>query len=211
MFTDGLDSNALRWVKEGKRQSYEANNHNDDSYKVRNLRPIIGPLSGYGSRNVHGNISASASDDDDMSTDTEEEEGVYGGRRYLMDSSPQDDRARAPANASFPRQNYGKHRYATDSVYSDDISSSMETIGRRNLDERTNPGSSRHHPLRRSSNRYTDEEDSDESNASSEFSSTQPVEKGSKANVRSSYASDGYGSSVYSVAAAAADKVIESI
>ncbi|KAJ0695329.1 hypothetical protein HanOQP8_Chr10g0348411 [Helianthus annuus] len=89
-----------------------------------------------------------------MSTDSEEE--VYGGR-YSLDSSPQNDIV-FPSNRSYD-PTHVRPRYH---VYSSDVSSSVETMGaRRNGTNRV-----------RNSCMYVEDE-SDDSNGSSEFSTTQ--------------------------------------
>ncbi|KAG5544442.1 hypothetical protein RHGRI_017013 [Rhododendron griersonianum] len=85
------------------------------------------------------------------------------GRRYSINSSPQDDRVPAN-NAAAQRQQL---IYASGSVYLDDVTSSREMIGRRNgnVAERMMRGANRY-PIGR--NGYTEDESSD-SAASSEF------------------------------------------
>lgn len=137
--------------------------------------------------------SRSASEND-MTTDSEDE--VYGGR-YSLDSSPQDDRV--PKNNTAAQRYYSSGQRqqpinASGSVYSDDVTSSRETIGRGNgnVAERLMRGANRY-PI--GSIGYTEDESSD-SAASSEFSSTQ-VESNNGAGPRArAYATDGYASSV---------------
>lgn len=132
--------------------------------------------------------------ENDMTTDSEEE--VYGGR-YSLDSSPQDDRV--PTNNAAAQRYYGSAQrqqpvYASGSVYSDDVTSSRETIGRGNGNgaERLMRGANRY-PIGRDG--YTEDESSD-SAASSEFSSTQ-VRSNNGAGPRArACASEGYASSV---------------
>lgn len=127
--------------------------------------------------------------ENDMSTDSEEE--VYGGR-YSLDSSPQDDRV--PSNAAGRRYSNPVERkvqYGSDSMYSEDVSSSRETVGRGRgaVVDRLMKGANRY-PV--GSNGYTEEESSD-SAASSEFSSTVRRSDiglpGSKASLSEGYAS----------------------
>ncbi|XP_057470363.1 uncharacterized protein LOC130759232 [Actinidia eriantha] len=206
MFTEGLDNNALRWVREGS-----VNQKKEVPHSISNLRPRIDPYSnirtgsggqGFGmpppskfrsghlsgvipvSRSIPGDADDSGSaSDNDLTTDSEEE--VYGGR-YSLDSSPQDDRV--PNNAA-------SQRYYS-SVYSDDVSSSRETTergngngnGNGNVAERVMRGANRY-PVGR--NGYTEHESWD-SAASSEFSSTQV---GINNGIRH-HGSEGYASSV---------------
>ncbi|KAG5528891.1 hypothetical protein RHGRI_029521 [Rhododendron griersonianum] len=92
----------------------------------------------------------------DMITESEDE--VYG-RRYSVDSSPQDDRV--PANNAAAQRYYS---YASGSVYLDDVTSSRETIGRGNgnVAERMMRGANRY-PIGRN------EDESFDSATSSEF------------------------------------------
>lgn len=191
MFTEGLDTNALKWVKEGS-----ANTRRDSPLSVSDQRGRIDPLSKmrnggrsaglpppskFRSGHLSGvvpisnvvpqyyNGSASASDND-MSTDSEEE--IYGGR-YSLDSSPQDDRIPSTTAASRYHNPARRHAplYASDSMFSDDIYSSRETLGRENTDvaKRMAMGVKRQSVQR---SVYTEDESSD-SAASSEFSTTQ--------------------------------------
>ncbi|KAK1396035.1 Pesticidal crystal cry8Ba [Heracleum sosnowskyi] len=213
MFTEGLDKSALRWVKEGS-----VNNKKEVPMSMSSQRPRIDPVSsartgsrGFGlpptskfrSGHLPDMIPVSRTiprqyDDDsrsesenDMSTDSEEE--VYG-RRYSLDSSPQDDRVTSSA-ATRRYSNPAERRvqYGSDSMYSEDVSSSRETVGRGRggVVDRLMKGANRY-PV--GSNGYTEEESSD-SAASSEFSSTVRRSDiglpGSKA-----YLSEGYASSV---------------
>ncbi|MFS7974801.1 hypothetical protein Hanom_Chr10g00872971 [Helianthus anomalus] len=172
MFTEGLDTNALRWVKQGSN-----NPKKEVPNFVPNQRPRIDPVPsrngnrGFGlpptskfrsghlpgvipiSQVLPGEDTNSASEND-MSTDSEEE--VYGGR-YSLDSSPQNDIV-FPSNRSYD-PTHVRPRYH---VYSSDVSSSVETMGaRRNGTNRV-----------RNSCMYVEDE-SDDSNGSSEFSTTQ--------------------------------------
>ncbi|XP_076884501.1 uncharacterized protein LOC143533654 [Bidens hawaiensis] len=174
MFTEGLDNNALRWVKEGSNNSKK-----EVPYFVPNQRSRFDPITsrngnrGFGlppaskfrsghlpgpgvipiSQVLPGEDTNSASEND-MSTDLDGE--VYGGR-YSIDSSPQDDRV-LPGTRSYD-PTHVRPRYH---VYSSDVSSSVETMGARRTDKNrvTN------------NNAYVDDE-SDDSNGSSEFSTTQ--------------------------------------
>ncbi|KAI3825941.1 hypothetical protein L1987_07702 [Smallanthus sonchifolius] len=145
-------------------------------YFVPNQRPRIDPISsrngnrGFGlppatkfrSGHLPGVIPISqvlpgedinSASENDMSTDSDGE--VYGGR-YSLDSSPPDDIV-LPSNRSYG-STHARPRYH---VYSSDVSSSIETMGAR----RTNKNHVR--------NSVCVEVESDDSNGSSEFSTTQ--------------------------------------
>ncbi|TXG52695.1 hypothetical protein EZV62_021864 [Acer yangbiense] len=206
MFTEGLDSNARRWV--GEKQV---------PFSHSNLRPRIDPITGLRGgrgfdlpppskfrsghlpttaipvsstllpRDVDGSASAS---ENDVTTDSEDE--VYG-RRYSLDSSPQDPRI--PNRNGIPLQSSTRYASASDYPYSD-VSSSRETIfGReRNVGERLVRQGGR--------NVYTEEEEEEEesdSAGSSEFSTTQVGSiNGAGGMRRRVYTSEGYASSVAS-------------
>lgn len=197
-----------------KKQS-SVNQKKEVPYSVSNLRLRPGsgrgiglpPPSNFRSGHLSGVIPVSktlpiddiddsqSATENDMTTDSEEE--VYGGR-YSLDSSPQDDRVPTKNAAAAQRYNGSAQRqqpvYASGSVYSDDVTSSRETIGRGNgnVAERLMRGANRY-PI--GSNGYTEDESSD-SAASSEFSSTQVgSNKGAGPRARA-YASEGYASSV---------------
>lgn len=136
---------------------------------------------------VDESVSAS---DNDMTSDSEEE--VYGGR-YSLDSSPQDDRI--PTNATAQRfTSERRPEYASDNLYSGDVSSSRETIGRGrvNVAQRVMTGAHRY-PV--GSNGYTEDE-SDDSVSSSEFSTTQAGSVSGGLHHARGNASEGYASSV---------------
>lgn len=208
MFTEGLDKNAVRWVRE-----------KDAAFSNSTLRSRVDPITGIRSGGGRGfglpptskfrsghlpstaipvsrtiptdGAESGSNSENDMSTDSEEE--VYGGR-YSLDSSPQDDRISNGNNA---------HRYgnsaqrrlhdATDYVYSD-VSSSMETVvGRKgHLAERLAKRNGRH-PVGHYG--YTEDESSD-SAASSEFSTTQVGSINGTVPRTTACVSDGYASSV---------------
>lgn len=203
MFTEGLDKNALRWVRE-KEVPFS-------NTAMRSRDPISGMKSGGGrgfglpppSKFRSGHLPANklpvsavetfdsrSNSDMDASVDSEEE--VYGGR-YSLDSSPQD--SRVPNGAA---KRYGnvaqmpRSRYASDYTFSD-VSSSRETLTGRQ-------GMARDPVMRGAANGrqngFTEDESSD-SAASSEFSTTQV---GSSINgtlpKRRAYMSAGYASSV---------------
>ncbi|KAA8528345.1 hypothetical protein F0562_035700 [Nyssa sinensis] len=210
MFTEGLDSNALRWVREGS-----VNQKKEVPFSMSNARVRIDPISnirsgggrGFGlpppskfrsghlsgvipvSRTVPGDVDESGSaSDNDQTTDSEEE--VYGGR-YSLNSSPQDDRVPRDAAAQrYYNPAQGRPHYASDSMYSGDVSSSRETLGKGYVAERLMRGANRY-PVGK--NGYTEDESSD-SASSSEFSTTQAgsnnkAAPGSRANVSEGYAS----------------------
>ncbi|XP_024977361.1 uncharacterized protein LOC112514945 [Cynara cardunculus var. scolymus] len=186
MFTEGLDTNAVRWVKEGSN-----NLKKDVPYFASNQRPRIDPISsrngsrGFGlpppskfssghlpgvvpiSQVLPGEATNSGSEND-MSTDSDGE--VYGGRYSLDSSSPQDDRV-PPSNRYYdPVQRRPQYH-----VYSSDVSSSIEITGGRGrgnvVDRLMMRGTNKNHVR---SNVYTEDE-SDDSRASSEFSTTQKM------------------------------------
>ncbi|KAG4954837.1 hypothetical protein JHK87_040431 [Glycine soja] len=204
MFTEGLDRNALRWVRE-KEVPFS-----NTALRSRN-DPISGMKSGAGrgfglpppSKFRSGHLPANAipvstvmlgetgdsgsnSDNDDS---IESEEEVYGGR-YSLDSSPQD--RRVPNGAARRYGNLTGPRYASDYTYSE-VSSSRETLVGR-------PGTVRDPLMRGATNvrqsGFT-EDDSSDSAASSEFSTTQVGGSINGALPRGrTYLSEGYASSV---------------
>ncbi|XP_030934042.1 uncharacterized protein LOC115959685 isoform X1 [Quercus lobata] len=207
MFTEGLDKNALRWVRE-----------KEVTLSNSNMRPRIDPIAGirnvggrgFGlpppskfrsghlpmnaipvSRTIPGDVDDSGSNSEkDMSTESDEE--VYGGR-YSLESSPQDERVPNATAHRYGNPVQRQARYGSDYMYSD-VSSSMETVvGRRgNLAERLVRGNGRY-PVGR--NGYTEDESSD-SAASSEFSSTQVGSINGAVPQGRAYVSGGYASSV---------------
>ncbi|KAA8538165.1 hypothetical protein F0562_027773 [Nyssa sinensis] len=216
MFTEGLDNNALRWAREGS-----VNQKKEVPYSVSNSRPRIDPISnirsgggrGFGlpppskfrsghlsgvipvSRAIHGDVDDTGSaSENDLTTDSEEE--VYGGR-YSLDSSPQNDRV--PINAAAQRYyNPAERRpqYTSDSVYSDDVNSSVETLGRGygNVAERERLTKEANGcPVGR--NGYSEDECSD-SATSSEFSTTQVGSNNGAVPCTRAHVSEGYASSV---------------
>ncbi|KAK7301122.1 hypothetical protein RJT34_11983 [Clitoria ternatea] len=196
MFTEGLDKNALRWVREKEVPI------SNTALRSRN-DPMSGMKSGVGRgfglpppakfRSGHlpaSSIPISAGDasisnsDNDASIDSEEE--AYGGR-YSLDSSPQDHRVTNGGARRFGNLTQRVPRYASDYTYSE-VSSSRETLVGR-------PGGTRVIPNVRQSG-FT-EDDSSDSAASSEFSTTQ-VGGSINGNLPRSraYVSEGYASSV---------------
>jgi hypothetical protein len=207
MFTEGLDKNALRWVRE-----------KDVPLSSSNMRPRIDPISGIRngsgrgvglpppskfrsghlpanaipvSRTIPGDFDDSGSNsENDMSTDSEEE--VYGGR-YSLESSPPDERVPNGAAHRYGNPVQRRTHYASDYMYSD-VSSSMETVAGRqgDLPERLVRNNGRY-PVGR--NGYTEDESSD-SAGSSEFSSTQVGSINGAVPRSRAYVSEGYASSV---------------
>ncbi|KAJ9146509.1 hypothetical protein P3X46_028765 [Hevea brasiliensis] len=217
MFTEGLDSNAVRWVRENQKEA---------TLSRSSLRPRIGPITnvragsrGFGlpppskfrsghlpstaipvSRTIPGDIGDSRSASDNDITTESDEDDVYGGR-YSLDSSPRDERI---PNSTAIGQRYGNAelrgaRYATDYVYSD-VSSSMETLAGRggSVAERVVRGNGRYEVGR---NGYTEDDyESSDSAASSEFSTTQAGSVSSALPRSRLRVSEGYASSVPSLA-----------
>ncbi|CAI0447970.1 unnamed protein product [Linum tenue] len=194
MFTEGLDSNSLRWVRNNQK---EASSPMPPHSAV--LRQRIDPISRTNSSRLpppskfrSGHLPNAAipvsraipADDDDGSrsvsdngdTESDDDDDVYGGGRYSLDSSPQDDKKFPNSNSRYASTSAARGaRYASDYSYSD-VSSSMETVAGRNgnVGGRSALGSA----FRgfsgggRSVNTEEDDEESD-SASSSEFSTTQ--------------------------------------
>ncbi|KAJ8747419.1 hypothetical protein K2173_012487 [Erythroxylum novogranatense] len=155
MFTEGLDSNALRWVRENQKEdafsSSSLRPRADQITNIRNSRGFVLPptakfRSGHlpptaipVSRTIPNDVDDSGSASENDITTESDEDDVYGGR-YSLDSSPQDERI---PNSTTMAPRYGGNvgqrssLYAGDYVYSD-VSSSVETMTgiRGNLDER---------------------------------------------------------------------------
>lgn len=207
MFTQGLDNNALRWVREGS-----AAKQKEEALSVSNQRPLNDPIlnirnssRGFGlpppskfrsghlpvgaipvSRAIPGEADDSGSgSDNDITTDSEGE--VYGGR-YSLDSSPQDGRV-AYRYTKPPER---RSQYVSD-MFSD-VSSSRETIGlvKGHFGDKILSGNGRYSVGK---NVYTEDESSD-SAASSEFSSTQVASNSGTVPPNKAYASEGYTSCV---------------
>ncbi|KAJ8762554.1 hypothetical protein K2173_007993 [Erythroxylum novogranatense] len=190
MFTEGLDSNALRWVRENQKEdafsSSSLRPRADQITNVRNSRGFVLPppakfRSGHlpptaipMSRTIPNDMEDSGSASENDITTESDEDDVYGGR-YSLDSSPQDERipnstTMAPRYSGNVAQRSSV--YASDYVYSD-VSSSVETMTgiRGNLDERLGRVNGRCAVGR---NVYPEDmEDESESASSSEFSTTQ--------------------------------------
>ncbi|KAF5765638.1 hypothetical protein HanRHA438_Chr15g0718351 [Helianthus annuus] len=173
MFTEGLDTNAVKWVKQGS--------GNEATHSMTNQRARIDPVSSRnGSRGVglpppskfkSGVVPLSQvlprddtnSTSEDMSTDSDTE--VYGGRYSLDSSSPQDDRVPSVSNNRYHDPVQRRPQYH---VYSSDVSSSVEMTRNRNVGDRLR-GANRYDVR---SSVYTEDE-SDDSVESSEYSTTQ--------------------------------------
>ncbi|KAJ1383908.1 hypothetical protein SESBI_42978, partial [Sesbania bispinosa] len=190
MFTQGLDKSQLRWVRECQSLIVIREVPFSNSTLRSRNDPITGikgasgrgfglpPPSKFRSGHLPANAipvstvipdetgdSASNSGNDDS---IESEEEVYGGR-YSLDSSPQDHRAPNGAARRYGNGNLTQRgpRYASDYTYSE-VSSSRETLVGR-------PGAVRDPLMRAAANvrqsGFT-EDDSSDSAASSEFSTT---------------------------------------
>lgn len=136
--------------------------------------------------------SASASEND-MSTDSEED--VYG-VRYSLDSSPQHSRVPNRSTYRYGNSLQGRSNNGSDYFFSD-VSSSRETLvggGHRQMADRMTSKNGRY-PTKQ--NGFTEDESSD-SGASSEFSTTQVGGSinGALPRNRASMASEGYSSSL---------------
>ncbi|GKV09465.1 hypothetical protein SLEP1_g20962 [Rubroshorea leprosula] len=206
MFTEGLDNNALRWVRE-----------KEVTFSNSNLRPRMDPITnirsggrGFGlpppakfrsghlpstaipvsstlPRGVDDSASAS---ENDMSTESAED--AYGGK-YSLDSSPQDERVPGGTGHRYGNTAQRRPRYASDYTYSD-VSSSRDTIvGRQVNGAERLAGANGRYPVGR--NGYVEDESSD-SAASSEYSTTQAGSISGGVSQSRTYVSEGYNSSV---------------
>ncbi|KAF8023348.1 hypothetical protein BT93_F0754 [Corymbia citriodora subsp. variegata] len=203
MFTDGLDTNALRWVRENdgalphstlrtRMDSVVGTRKGGGGHgfvlpptsKFRHLAAGAIPVTSTVRRNAEDSGSGS---EDDEGTDSEEE--VYGGR-YSLGSSPRDERVSHGKAHGSRNPLQGLPRYASDYMYSD-VSSSVETIVGRKGQIRGK--GDRRYPVRQ--NGYTEDE-SDDSAASSEFSTTQVGSINGTIPRSRAYGSEGYASSV---------------
>ncbi|KAI3751766.1 hypothetical protein L2E82_22857 [Cichorium intybus] len=200
MFTEGLDTNALRWVKEGSN-----NPKKETPHSTSNQRTQTNPISSRNNSRSFGlpppskfkngvvPISQvlprddSNSTSEDMSTDSEGE--VYGGR-YSVDSSPQDDRAPSVSSNKY-RDHDPVQRRPRYHVYSSDVSSSIEM---RNVADRLMMRGGERYNVR--SSVYTEDESDD--SRSSEFSSTQVGASIENLPRKDAYVSDDYSSYVSS-------------
>ncbi|CAI0467807.1 unnamed protein product [Linum tenue] len=218
MFTDGLDSNSLRWVRNSQK---EASSPPMPHSAV--LRPRIDPISARTnssrlpppSKFRSGHLPTTAipvsraipADDDGSRSVSEndvtesDEDDVYGGR-YSLDSSPQDDKKFPNSNSRYANSAARGPRYATDYSYSD-VSSSMETVPVRNgnVGGRTAAGSGFRGGGGGGRSVYTEEDDEESDSASSsEFSTTQAGSVHSALPGSRLRFSEGYASSVPSLA-----------
>ncbi|KAK3155350.1 hypothetical protein QOZ80_2BG0202080 [Eleusine coracana subsp. coracana] len=180
MFTEGLDRDALKWVREGQGAALQSHNRMDalravrggagrvdlgmpppEKFRSGHIPRAAVPLSRGSLRSDDGSVASGS--DMDESSDTEEIEVCSG--RYSVDSSPRrDDISRRTAvplyrYATVPGQ---QHYYSTDDGYSD-LSSSRDTALPRPKTQQTR------RPQARVPG-YVEEEYSD-SAGSSEFSS----------------------------------------
>nr|XP_043606485.1 uncharacterized protein LOC122578567 [Erigeron canadensis] len=183
MFTEGLDPNAVKWVKEGsnnlkKEVPYFVPNERSriDPIASRNGGQWFGlpPTSKFRSGHLPGVVPLSrvlpgedihSGSENDMSTDSD---GVVYGGRYSLDSSPQD--VRVPPSNRYYDPVVRRPQYH---VYSSDVSSSVETMGvrgRGNVIDRSMTGGVDKNRVRNSVNT---EDDSDDSRGSSELLTTQ--------------------------------------
>ncbi|KAK4274158.1 hypothetical protein QN277_017432 [Acacia crassicarpa] len=198
MFTEGLDKSSLRWVRE-----------KEIPFSDSSLRSRIDPVGGLKSGGTRGfglpppakfrsghfpaNAIPSGVDDSGTNSDNDaidSEEEVYGGR-YSLDSSPQDHRV--PSGAGHRYRNFAQRPSQCGSDYTfSEVSSSRETGVRRAGAVRNSQMGGTRNVMQ---SNFTDDESSD-SAASSEFSTT-PVRSvnGTVPKTRA-YLSEGYTSSV---------------
>ncbi|KAK4801662.1 hypothetical protein SAY86_022149 [Trapa natans] len=137
MFTEGLDTSALRWVQKkeglvtGSKHSSIAGVKNNgghgfglppaSKFQTGHLPPSAFPVS----RTIPGgSIHRVLGSDNDVDSGSSSEEGTYGAT-YSLESSPQDERI--PNGFSYE---YGRKKYASDYSYSD-VSSSREAFAGR--------------------------------------------------------------------------------
>ncbi|OVA01803.1 hypothetical protein BVC80_9075g46 [Macleaya cordata] len=203
MFTEGLDTNAVRWAREQRQVPASISGQRPWMDPVSNIRnggrgfglpPHSKFRSGHlpsgvipASRAIHGDADDSGFGSDmDETTDTEEE--IYSGR-YSIDSSP--PRYTKPLSK--------QTHYTSDTVTSD-FSSSRETVRQRQ-------GNGIERPVRGTGNKYpvgqhddTEDDESSDSAMSSEFPSSQIRNNNSSAPRGGTYTSEGYASSVPSQA-----------
>ncbi|KAL9665332.1 hypothetical protein QQ045_020751 [Rhodiola kirilowii] len=167
MFTQGLDRNGVRWVQ-------ERNRINPLSSRIGGRDIGLPPPSKFTSGHLPSRVvhlpkadDSVSESDDEMSLDSEED--VYGGRSSL-DSSPQNGRIGSSVAHKAARALNEQPQSASDYMYSD-VSSSMETVvgALRSTAERLAKLNHRY-PVKQTT--YTEDE-STESAASSEYSSTQ--------------------------------------
>ncbi|KAI4307474.1 hypothetical protein L6164_030656 [Bauhinia variegata] len=200
MFTEGLNNNALRWVREKdvpfSNSNLRSNGIKSGSGRGFGLPPPAKFRSGHlpasaipvsTSIRVEKDDSATNSDND-ATTDSEGE--IYGGR-YSLDSSPQDHRVPNGTTMRYGNLTHRRPRYGSDYTYSE-VSSSRETLMGRH-------GVVRDPVARGAANArqdgYTEDESSD-SAASSEFSTTQVASVNVTVPKTKAYVSEGHASSV---------------
>ncbi|CAM0944009.1 unnamed protein product [Alopecurus aequalis] len=179
MFTEGLDRDALKWVREGHGAGAALHSH-DRMDALRAVRGVGGagglgmpPPEKYRSghlprASVPLRASASSASDMDESSDAEEEVEVCSGR-YSVDSSPRRDDL--PRRTAVPLYRYanvpGQQNYYSSDGYSD-LSSSRDTA----LPRAKQPQQQARRPQQpRAAAAYVEEEEYSDSAGSSEFSS----------------------------------------
>nr|XP_043617097.1 uncharacterized protein LOC122588943 [Erigeron canadensis] len=205
MFTEGLDTNALKWVQQGSGDPKKETPHSTskqrtrmDSISSRSGTRGVGlpPPSKFKSGHLSGVVPLSQvlprddtnSTSEDMSTDSDTE--VYGGRYSVDSSSPQDDSSNRYHDPVQRRPQYH--------VYSSDVSSSIEMTrgrGKQNVGDRLMMNGANRYAVRSSA--YTEDE-SDDSLESSEYSSTQVGASIENLPRKDAYTLDGYSSHVSS-------------
>ncbi|TYG78972.1 hypothetical protein ES288_D02G104100v1 [Gossypium darwinii] len=219
MFTEGLDSNALKWVQGVIDQitNIRAGGRNfglppPGKFRSGHLLETAIPVT---STTLTGHVDddSSPASENDVTSDSEEDT-VYG-VRHSLDSSPEDQKI---TNGSGTAHRYGNQAqrqplYATSSdyIYSD-VSSSLGTLmgGRRgNLGDRLVKGNGRF-PVGRDG--FTEEDKSSDSASSSEFSIAQVGRINGRISRSKACVSEGYASSVPSQinVESAADKDLNS-
>ncbi|KAL9667324.1 hypothetical protein QQ045_001676 [Rhodiola kirilowii] len=164
MFTQGLDRNGVRWVQEKSRI---------DSVASRIGGRDIGlpPHSKFASGHLPSHAVHFPKDDESVSSDDEtsldSDEDMYRGK-HSLDSSPQYGRIPSSGTHKFAKPMNGRPQSASSYMYSD-VSSSVETREGTRAAER-HMKFNHLYPVKQSS--YTEDE-STNSGASSEYSSTQ--------------------------------------
>ncbi|KAK8309012.1 hypothetical protein V6Z12_D02G100900 [Gossypium hirsutum] len=203
MFTEGLDSNALKWVQGVIDQitNIRAGGRNfglppPGIFRSGHLLETAIPVT---STTLTGDVDddSSPASENDVTSDSDEDT-VYG-VRHSLDSSPEDQKI---TNGSGTAHRYGNQAqrqplYATSSdyIYSD-VSSSLGTLmgGRRgNLGDRLVKGNGRF-PVGRDG--FTEEDKSSDSASSSEFSIAQVGRINGRISRSKACVSEGYASSV---------------
>ncbi|TYH72274.1 hypothetical protein ES332_D05G242800v1 [Gossypium tomentosum] len=204
MFTEGLDNNALKWVREQKELPYSNSSLRPRMDPITNIRSGgrnfgLPPTAKFRSGHLPVtsttlSVDEESASENDVTTDSEEDT-VYGGR-YSLDSSPQDERIPNGTAQRYGNMAQRRPRYTTASDYTySDVSSSMETImgaRRGSLEGRLGRGNGRY-PGR---DGFTEEDEDSDSAGSSEFSTTQVGSINGGIPRGTAYVSEGYASSV---------------